>query len=282
MNNLWSENIQGVLTLYLSRKLRFHDSYKKQYTDLFGLDAEKKLRILEIGCGPGAFSGALHRWYPNAEIVGIDRDGKFIEFAMKNEQGVKFIEGDATALPFDDNTFDVTISYTVSEHIDPALFYSEQKRVLKEGGVCLVLSCRKSINCFADCLEETEIEKEFWQSVEDDGIDEKAGVGRYMMNERLLPAVMEQNGFMDVSTGFTVVSLTPDNPDCPAETAEDIINAERYGAIEAIIHTRSDKAGEIISAVNKKYDTRLDLLRRKIRQWDTYTTLTMVLRGIKG
>lgn len=280
MKNLWSENIQGVLTLYLSRKLRFHDSFMKQYIDLFCLDPRKKLRILEIGCGPGALSGALHRWYPNAEIVGIDRDSKFITFAKKNEPGIEFLEGDATALPFDDHSFDVTISYTVSEHIDPSSFYSEQKRVLKENGVCLVLSCRKSIHCPADCLDETNAEAEFWQSVEDDGIRQKMGVGKHWMTEQQLPIAMEQNGFSNVSTGFTVVSLTPDNPTCPREIAEDIINAERYGAIEAIMHTHNDRTSAVIDTVNAKYDFRLNLLRNGAKQWDTYTTVTMVLRGI--
>lgn len=281
MKNLWSENIQGVLTLYLSRKLRFHDTFMKQYMDLFDLDTHKKLRILEVGCGPGALAGALHRWYPHADIVAIDRDSRFIEFARQHEPGIRFIEGDATHLPFESHSFDVTISYTVSEHIDPRLFYAEQKRVLREDGVCLVLSCRKAINCMADCLRETDAEKDFWQGIEDDGIIQKYGIGQYGMTERQMPLTMAQNGFSGVSTGFTVVSLTPDNPDCSMDMAEDIINAERHGAIEAILSTHHERADEIIDVVNTKYDRRLNLLRSGDRQWDTYTTVNMVLRGIR-
>ena len=62
------------------------------------------------------------------------------------------MEGDATALPFQSNTFDVTISNTVCEHVKPAKFYGEQLRVLKPGGICLVLSSRKGINIAASCL----------------------------------------------------------------------------------------------------------------------------------
>lgn len=281
MNNMWSDHIQGVLTLYLSRKLRFGDCFQKQYMDLFRLDTRKKLRILEIGCGPGALCGALHRWYPNAEIVGIDRDAKFIEFARKNEPGVRFLEGDATNLPFADDSFDVTISNTVSEHIEPEVFYSEQKRVLKENGICLVLSTRKSFYCFADCLKETNREKEFWLSIEADDIREKMGVGKYWMTEQELPLSMERGGFSHLSTGFTVSALTPDHPDCPLEMAEEIINAERHGAMEAVLSTHNEKAQEIAAVVDAKYDRRMELLRRGIKQWDTYTTVTMVVRGIK-
>ena len=144
MNNMWSTYVQGVRILYESRRLRFHDLFREQYLPLFGLDAEKPLCILEIGCGPGALAGALHRWYPHAAVTALDRDSSFIRFAKEHVPGVSFTEGYATALPFPDRTFDVTISNTVAEHIAPDAFYGEQRRVLKEGGVCLVISTRKS------------------------------------------------------------------------------------------------------------------------------------------
>ena len=108
MNTIWSKYVQGTKTLYYSRKLRFDDLFSEQYRNLFGLDAKQQLKILEIGCGPGALAGALHRWYPLAEITAVDRDSEFIRFGTENEPGVNFVEGDATALPFEDNTFDVT------------------------------------------------------------------------------------------------------------------------------------------------------------------------------
>ena len=143
MNENWSRYVQGINTLYLSRKLRFDDMFSDQFIRAFQIDREKKIRILEIGCGPGALAGALARWYPNADIVGVDLDSAFIRFARENEKDVAFLEGDATKLPFEDETFDVTISNTVSEHIEPNGFFGEQLRVLKKGGVCLVLSARK-------------------------------------------------------------------------------------------------------------------------------------------
>ena len=120
MNNIWSDHVQGIMTLYLSRKLRFDDIFFTQYEKLFNLDHNRDLKILEIGCGPGALAESLHRWYPKAQITAIDRDSIFISFARDNISGIRFLEGDATHLPFENDSFDVTISNTVQEHIEPS------------------------------------------------------------------------------------------------------------------------------------------------------------------
>ena len=110
MNTDWSDHVQGINTLYTSRELRFHDLFKDRYLPIFSLPNDRPLRILEIGCGPGALAQALKRWYPQSEIVGIDRDTAFIEYARAHVSDVCFLEGDATQLPFADDTFDVPLS----------------------------------------------------------------------------------------------------------------------------------------------------------------------------
>lgn len=281
MNTIWSDNIQGIKTLYLSRKLRFDDFFYGQYKDIFSLDEGRKLRILEIGCGPGALSEALHRWYPNSEIVAIDRDSNFIKYAKENISGIKFIEGDATALPFEADTFDVTISNTVCEHIEPTMFYAEQKRVLKNNGVCLVLSARKGIKQLAECLKMTETEKGFWDSITDgENVLAKYAVGKYSMTEQELPIVMGNNGFVNVSTGYAVIDLTPDNPQYSSQMAEDMINAERNSEIEAVQSLKAAGTNRMIHIINAKYDSRIELYRKGDKQWDTNTSITMIVRGI--
>ena len=46
MNNIWSDHVQGIMTLYLSRKLRFDDVFFAQYDPLFGLDHNKEMSFL--------------------------------------------------------------------------------------------------------------------------------------------------------------------------------------------------------------------------------------------
>lgn len=191
MNIIWSRYVQSTETLFYSRKLRFDDMFAEQYKALFDLKEKGNLKILEIGCGPGALAGALHRWYPKAEVTAVDRDSEFLRFAREHEKGIEFIEGDATDLPFADNTFDVTISNTVSEHIEPAKFYGEQHRVLKPGGVCLVLSSRKGIHLSPDWFTVSEYERLFWEKAERyDDTMEKYSVCKYPMSEAQLPAAL--------------------------------------------------------------------------------------------
>ena len=290
MNTIWSNYIQGPKTLYYTRKLRFDDMFREQYKALFGLEEGKKLKILEIGCGPGALAGALHRWYPEAEITAIDRDSEFIAFAKEHESGIQFLVGDATALPFEEGSFDVTISNTVSEHIEPGIFYGEQQRVLKSGGVCLVLSARRGINVYAKCLAKRAEEEAFWKKVEKyDDTMERFAVCKYPMSEAELPLALQTHGFQNVSTGYAAINLTPDHPAVSSDMAQAMINANRYTALEAIDsmlrfipgHVTEEECQAMKDMVVDKYDTRIAQYNRGEKQWDTNVSITMVVRGEK-
>lgn len=290
MNIIWSKYVQGAKTLYYTRKLRFNDMFAEQYKTIFDLDEKKNLKILEIGCGPGALAGALHRWYPNAEITAVDRDSEFVRFAKEHEKGIEFMEGDATALPFEDNSFDVTISNTVAEHIEPSKFYGEQLRVLKPGGICLVLSARKGINLSPSCIAFDEYEQQFWKKVEkyDDSL-EKYAVCQFPMSEAEMPAAMGKYGFCDIRTGFAAIDLTPDNPKFSTALAHDMINANRYTALDAIDsvlqtmpeHVTVEEVEEMKRLANAKYDTRIGQYDRSEKQWDTNVSIILVMRGTK-
>ncbi len=288
MNDIWSKYVQGTKTLYYSRKLRFDDMFAEQYKTLFGLDEKMNMRILEIGCGPGALAGALHRWYPNAEITAVDRDSEFIRFAGEHESGITFMEGDITTLPFENNSFDVIISNTVCEHIEPSKFYGEQSRLLKEGGICLVLSSRKGIVVASSCITFSEYEERFWEKIEqyDDTMD-KYSICKYPMSESELPITMEEYGFKNIRTGFVTIDLTPDHPKFSAALAHDIINANRYTDIDAVESAVYKIPGQLPAKeieemkrlINAKYDNRIALYDCGKKQWDTNVSIIMVIRA---
>ncbi len=102
---------------------------------------------LDVGCGSGALTIACAKRNPNAKMTGIDRWG--IEYSSFSKQlcennskaeGVNnttFMQGDATHLEFEDETFDAVTSNYVYHNISTNKqdLLLETLRVLKKGGV---------------------------------------------------------------------------------------------------------------------------------------------------
>jgi len=96
--------------------------------------------VLDVGCGLGGPCRMLADEY-NCQVTGLDLSNEYIRTAKELSKLVKldsktsFIQGDATSLPFDDNTFDVIWTQHVQMNIpNKEKFYSEISRVLKSGG----------------------------------------------------------------------------------------------------------------------------------------------------
>ena len=103
--------------------------------------ADRPLRVLDAGCGPGFFSVLLSQ--AGHTVTGIDGSERMLGHARDNaaEYGVspELMIGDFGALPFDDDTFDLLISRNVTHIIrDHLKVYGEWNRVLKPGGVLLI------------------------------------------------------------------------------------------------------------------------------------------------
>ena len=95
--------------------------------------------ILDVGCGSGLIIKEMARKRgEGAKITGIDISPGMIESAMKTLAGTEGIEltvGDALALPFPDNTFDLTICNLLLLWVkEPEKAIREMARVTKSGG----------------------------------------------------------------------------------------------------------------------------------------------------
>ena len=103
---------------------------------------------LDIGCGSGALTIACAKCNPQGRMVGVDRWGKdYAEFSLplcksnaeaEGVLNVEFQKGDATKLPFDDETFDAVTSNYVYHNVtgvDKQELLLETLRVLKKGGI---------------------------------------------------------------------------------------------------------------------------------------------------
>ncbi|MDT0180499.1 demethylmenaquinone methyltransferase [Microbacterium sp. ARD31] len=93
-------------------------------------------RILDLAAGTGASGVALAR--SGAEVVAADFSPGMIAEGRRRHSGIpnlSFVEADATALPFDDDSFDtVTMSFGLRNVNEPRTALAELLRVTRPGG----------------------------------------------------------------------------------------------------------------------------------------------------
>jgi ubiquinone/menaquinone biosynthesis C-methylase UbiE len=102
------------------------------------------LSLLDIGCGPGTITADLASRVAPGTVVGIDASAAVIDEARGNAEpaglvGLTFEVGDAFALGFPDDAFDVVHAHQVLQHVgDPVAALVEMRRVCRPGGVVAV------------------------------------------------------------------------------------------------------------------------------------------------
>ncbi len=90
--------------------------------------------VLEVGCGTGLLLERFAKFASSAK--GIDLSPGMLHLATA--RGLDAREASATAIPFDDHSFDVVCSFKVLAHVpDIGLALREMARVTKPGGVLL-------------------------------------------------------------------------------------------------------------------------------------------------
>lgn len=94
-------------------------------------------RWLDVGCGNGAFTEMLVERCRPALVQGVDPSEEQLAYArMRPGLGnAQFRQGDAMALPYPDNTFDLAVMPLVVFFVpDPAKGIAEMERVVRPGG----------------------------------------------------------------------------------------------------------------------------------------------------
>ena len=104
-----------------------------------GTQLEPGTRLLEVGTGVGAVLAVLGQEFPGIRLTGLDIEPKQLEFARGHleRSGVEatLVQGDALALPFEDESFDHVWMMWLLEHISDAVAaLREARRVLAPGG----------------------------------------------------------------------------------------------------------------------------------------------------
>lgn len=101
--------------------------------------------ILDVGCGRGGSTGYLLRDYPADQITGINISPEQLALCRERLPQIAFLEMDAAALTFPNDTFDTVLCVEAMSHFNTrAAFLTEALRVLKPGGYLV----------FADLLQQ--------------------------------------------------------------------------------------------------------------------------------
>ena len=99
----------------------------------------KDLSILEVGCGTGYGAKELTDNGFSLDCIDVDKDVVDNANKLYGGERLRFHHYDGQNIDFDDNTFDLVISFQVIEHVKSDISYlREIHRVLKAGGQVLL------------------------------------------------------------------------------------------------------------------------------------------------
>ena len=125
-------------------ELRASDPQQREMRSTYfsDIDFPPDARVAEVGCGSGAVTRALASHPGVGAVVGVDPSPIFL--AKGRELGrdlpnLSFVEGDARALPLEDESLDVVVFHTTLCHIPgPELALAQAGRVLRGDGLLAI------------------------------------------------------------------------------------------------------------------------------------------------
>ena len=110
-------------------------AWRKVVTSIIG--PKPGLKILDIAAGTGSSTRPLVD--AGADVIALDFSAGMIEIGRKRNKDIKFVQGDALNLPFEENTFDVTtISFGLRNTSNIDLALKDSLRVTKSGGKIVI------------------------------------------------------------------------------------------------------------------------------------------------
>jgi arsenite methyltransferase len=136
---VFDENIARQMeTLYRTR-----DVLRRRALVRAALAVRPGERVLDVGCGPGFYTEELLAEVGReGSVVGVDASPQMLAVATKRCErfpNVAFHEGDATALPVEEASFDAALCVQVLEYVaDATAALAQMRRALRPGGRVVV------------------------------------------------------------------------------------------------------------------------------------------------
>jgi ubiquinone/menaquinone biosynthesis C-methylase UbiE len=203
-----------------------------------GTTLEPGTRLLELGCGVGAVLAVLGQEFPGVRLHGVDIEPKQLEYAREHlrRAGVDatLVEADATAVPFDDGSFDHVWMMWFLEHVaNPPAALREARRVLVAGGAITAIEVD-----YGTCRAEPSTPA--IEALFDAMVRGMAASGWSDAGTRL-PGWLSEAGFRDVDEGERPVWWQGDELPGQATYAADVIES----ALDALVQLPGTSEDEL-------------------------------------
>jgi ubiquinone/menaquinone biosynthesis C-methylase UbiE len=112
--------------------------FLKSYINQINRD---KLKILDVGCGDSVLFYLFNKTTKSQDLLlyGIDNSEIALSVARKKNPKVNYYQAEVNNLPFENNFFDIIVSFDVIEHvINPEEMLREMIRVCKNNGALIL------------------------------------------------------------------------------------------------------------------------------------------------
>jgi ubiquinone/menaquinone biosynthesis C-methylase UbiE len=114
-------------------------------SEIFAGRDQRRLRLIDIGCGTGRFLDFVKQVWPRLPVIGIDMSEAYITEArrhLRRRGWIEFVVGKGEAMPVADASQDAVTSIFVFHELPPDIrraAFREFARVLKPGGRLVIV-----------------------------------------------------------------------------------------------------------------------------------------------